>query len=601
MKTLRLIVAAIVALLSVLFLMPAIASADTLDCNSTITDATSDRVLDVNKVQSAVNSFVTEHPGADVYVRAFQNTPGGNTDAFWKQGLQQCSNWSNPTSNEPKSNIIMVVFGLDRKSALFYGGNYSTLSSSIDTIRGNDMNANLRSAQYTTAVTASLASMSSVLNGRSVGSGNNAKEVDGGTILTVLLWIFGVIAVIGAIIGIGYGIYRYADARVARREAEEERQKAQAKARDAKKAASIQITNAKTDQELRNQFLITTGGLPAVMVTEHQKAFNSIDHSCDEQIEMFSNLGQDPTTDIDVVLTQEAYEQLEQQYQTIANKLAAAAMAFEQLFANIEQDKSALTPEARAARWTGVNDCVNHLVAQVDTCGQTFDVTPVREKLSKLQQQIDSAHEHLDNTEKATDSYNELGKLESIADNLSDEVRQLMADRARITEARLTIAEEISAHRKRLQNLTHVSGDRAIANLSKVESSLQGFITANLTPNHSRSDQIKAIDDFVNRVTKTGQDDIAKDDQIEAKKRREAEEHARREREAREEEERKRRRKREKEEEDRRQRNSYNTTIISSSSYNSSSSSSSWSSSDYGGSSGSWSGGGDSGGSSGSW
>ena len=72
------------------FLLAPTASADAINCSAKIVDTTSAHVLDAAKVESAIRTVETH--GADVYVRAFENMPGGNADAFWAQGLQQFAN-----------------------------------------------------------------------------------------------------------------------------------------------------------------------------------------------------------------------------------------------------------------------------------------------------------------------------------------------------------------------------------------------------------------------------------------------------------------------------------------------------------------------------
>lgn len=52
------------------------ASADPVQCQEQVLDLTNDRVLDTSKVAGSA-AQLSQTTGADVFVRAFQSTPGG--------------------------------------------------------------------------------------------------------------------------------------------------------------------------------------------------------------------------------------------------------------------------------------------------------------------------------------------------------------------------------------------------------------------------------------------------------------------------------------------------------------------------------------------
>jgi hypothetical protein len=109
----------------------AVAQADPIDCQAHFLDATAASGIDANFVNYAVGRLKEVAPTADVYVQAYQQTPGGSPDAFWELGKQQCANWLDPSGTRVGDNMVMVVYGSDVDDiGLYYGYNFDTLTMS---------------------------------------------------------------------------------------------------------------------------------------------------------------------------------------------------------------------------------------------------------------------------------------------------------------------------------------------------------------------------------------------------------------------------------------------------------------------------------------
>ncbi|CPY91670.1 Uncharacterised protein [Mycobacteroides abscessus] len=68
------------------------ASADPVQCQEQVLDLTNDRVLDTSKVTSSA-AQLSQTTGADVFVRAFQSTPGDSAAVWWRQAYPECPAW----------------------------------------------------------------------------------------------------------------------------------------------------------------------------------------------------------------------------------------------------------------------------------------------------------------------------------------------------------------------------------------------------------------------------------------------------------------------------------------------------------------------------
>lgn len=607
MKVVRSVLVLILAGFFALLTAPT-ASADTIECNGKIVDQTSERVLtgnaeDEQAILAAIRNV--EAFGPDVYVRAFQNTPGGNADAFWEQGFRQCSNWRTPNGEAPKGNVIVVTFGMDRTQGIFFNsGKYPVLQSRFDAIEKSDMGANFRGGDFAQGITSALNSIKVAVDP----STPVEKGTDFGAFFKWLGIFLGVLCAMALVI---FGIYRLVKSRRERREIEERRVAAQSAARKAKADASNEVASAMSDEQLEARFLLAAAGLPKVMADVHRKSFDAIDDSCDEQMDAFATLNADMYSDPENnKLTEPDYIEQRDEYGYIAESLRTIAAKYTALFTAIEADKAELTPEARTAKWETINRDALKLRAILTSCDEVFDVAPEKEQLGDLLARLQDAQELLSQSgeQQTVDSFEQLEKLENETGRLAGQFEGLMSTRSQILGARRTFQNDIAKRRDRLGRLQHVRADGAIAELDKTEAKIDEHVTS-LNSTRSRTKLLDAIAKFGDDVSKVGRSQVAEDDKIEARheaerrRKREAEEAERREKTAkrrREEEEAAERRRRD--DEDRRRRNDSFSGGFAGGAIGGSFGSSSSSSGGFGGGGSSWGGGGsDFGGGGSSW
>lgn len=574
-------------------------SADTITCDGAIVDQTNGHVLtskdsSAQNIQSALDGVASY--GADVYVRAFQSTPGGNADAFWKQGLAQCSNWSAPDGH-PKANVIVVVLGMDHKSGIFFNSaHYPVLQSRFDTIMAQDMNANFKGSNFVDGIVSGLNSIKAAIQPGATANAPTSSGPSGAAIMKVVGAIFGGIIVIALLVGAFFGIRRLSESRRERREAEAERLDWQAKARTAKSNASSELLNARSDEDLKREFLMATAGLPTVMTNKHRRIFEAIDASSDEQIDVFATLNNDPAYDPEGTFTKARYVDQQKRYNTVAETLKSIANQYKALFATIEEDKRDLTPEARTLRWNNIKDGVARQQAVLDECSRVFNIAPQQQRLAELRQQVQAAQTFLVSVDEQqiVTSFDQLEDLERKLGELSSQFEKLATDRDLVKGARQSFQNKVASRRRKLESLKHVSSSSSLADLEQIEQRIDERVDT-LKSIRSRDELLKAIEKFTSQIQKVGHKDVAEDDQMEAK----AEAERRRKREAEEAERRRRREREEEEERSRRRRNdSFTGGFVGGaigSSWGSSSSSS------FGGGGSSWGGGSDSGGGGSSW
>lgn len=123
-------------------------------CTAKVVDTTTDKVLDHETVMHALNALERD-TGTDVYVRAFQTTPG-DPASWWRQAYSQCPAWLAADGQTPKSNVLVIEFGMNHTSAIEYGSGLHRLDPHIDRIRAATLGDGLRRGDYTAAVTSTL-------------------------------------------------------------------------------------------------------------------------------------------------------------------------------------------------------------------------------------------------------------------------------------------------------------------------------------------------------------------------------------------------------------------------------------------------------------
>jgi len=198
--TLRILIAALLTGMA-LFSVSPMAHAEptpTSTCTDTVVDETTDRLFDVDRLTSAARDM-GNRTGLDVYVRTFQTTPHGDAGVWWREAYKACPAWLFTDGETPKPNILVVVVGMDRKSAIEYGEAVTKLDGEVDSIRGKVLGNALRDAYaagdsekreaFTVAIEKTLAELEAEYTKPPVNWGNVWSWV-----LKVLMAIAGVVA-----------------------------------------------------------------------------------------------------------------------------------------------------------------------------------------------------------------------------------------------------------------------------------------------------------------------------------------------------------------------------------------------------------------------
>lgn len=588
MKVLRSVLAIVLAgLFTVLALPPSALAANEFECNEKIVDFTNDRVLDIKKVQSSVDSV--ERFGADVYVRAYQNTPGGNTDVFWERGRDVCANWRSPNGT-PKSNVIMVVFGLDRQSAIFYGGNFNSLAPSIDSIRADKMNASFRSGDFTGGVTRALESVAA-------GIDPNRPVSSSSTDYTALKWVgvaLGIAVILALIV---WGLVLNARRRARIRSERKLRAETQAAAKDARDHAANMMTSITEDDAIERDFLVACGNLPDEFVAPKRKKLDQLKTRVDELNQVFLDSNMDPSKDPDKGLSTEQYSKLHDTYSTVGRGLEDIQNQYLTLITELEEDKARLTTDARRSLLDAAEENLDSFKQLLSACKEIFEVSSYQGSLESLQESAELAKIHLDDGTAPYVSYKEVSTLARKVSSLLETSHELQSAQKKISDAQRLIDNQIEARKSVLGQLQYADGSAAVRELEQLSPDVAELI-GSLASSRRHVEQIGMIDSFIQRVQQVGSDAVRKNLDTIEEKRRAAEEAARKKREK-ERQEREAREEREREERRRRSSSSdaFTGGIIGGSIGSSGGGSSG---SGFGGSSGSW-GGSDGGGSSGSW
>ncbi len=240
-----------------LLITPAIVSAAD-QCSEVIVDTTNDQVLMKERAELLAAVKRLENVGADVRIRAFQSAPDGGLDGYQFTQVKSCPDWQSP-GGTTKHNLVVYLFSLDRKSAIFYGSNWnSSMGKNVDRIRADYMNAQFKLGNFSAGVTKSMAESYRVMNEQlhpspaKVGSSRSIGDSEGGKIFVwLLVAIAGVIAAVVA----GFGVRHQLNVRRQRRE---ELLEAEQKAKQVYREANAAIVDLDTSMAQRTVALTTT-------------------------------------------------------------------------------------------------------------------------------------------------------------------------------------------------------------------------------------------------------------------------------------------------------------------------------------------------------
>lgn len=585
--------------MGLLFAGASSAQAEDVDtCTTPVVDLTSDHMLDTATVEAAVDQ--ANATGADFYVRAFESTPGGSLDAYWQESIKDCANWrsGNAENGVPKGNIIMVAFGMDRQSAIFYGSGFN---ETIGVNRANDlradMNEQFRAGNFTDGVVTAVDELAVLADpNRPIEEPEAAPaapefKVDWAGFWTVTLWVVAGLACVGLLIWVFF-LNQSRLRRVAGR----------ARLAEAKRKAGEKVVAWDDPGEFLDVTFLTGGEqLPKeVQSVDYTVELMEIDRRAGSAAVLNRNYGSSKSHDPqNKRLDEKELKQAHEDYTAIARAYDAAHIALASLKAKAAEDVRRYSFEGQAARASAIRKTLSAMAGKLSDYGQMFATTIVSRKHQRLSSELMSIDEALRAKAGQLDTYERLEKLDSEVSELGSEFGKMDAAASSLTDPRGTLQEILKRGRGRLQRLD-INTEKEERKLATLDGSALDGVLRKLNASNSYERQMSVFDAFERRVSTVVAQAQARDDAYRA------------------EQEKRRRKERERQRREEQRRSSYSSSSSSDGffggmvggyigaslgSSHSSSSSSSSSSFDFGGgSSGGWGGGGDSGGgSSGSW
>lgn len=570
---------------------------DVETCTTRVVDRTDDQVLDVDAVDAAVQETVPT--GADIFVRAFEVPPNGGVDAYWAQSWKDCANWRKGTAEDalPKGNIVLIVFGMDRTSAIFYGPAYN---EDIGDERVNEIRADMgnffRNGDFTGGVINAIEEVALDVDPNRpepAQPSESAAEPDGtgwlvfgwfaGVLLGLVILIAGIISIVKLSKFIGT--------------AKQDRADAVERARKAKKSADERVVKWSEVSAYLAPTFFGFDTLPKqVWSDDYDRVLATISRDGKHADVEYGLLGDSLHLNPDNRLTTDQYEKAAFAYETVAANLKSVLDAVEKLKQDVAADVVRFSFESQQDRIQAASRTLNSTIVRVEQYTGLFDTSSVTRQGLLLKRQVEDVAGQVQARTSQLQSYEAISEIEQKLERFTGNVASMDDAAPYLVNPERTLREAISSQVARLSGYTKVDTDEAVRSLAKLEGTI-GEVLGELKPEMSHVQQAVILDSFNKRAESALASVIAADEQ-----RREKEREARRKKEKKEQEER--------DEERRRSRRDSDSSAVGfgvgyavGSSYGSSSSSSN-SSHDYGGgSSGGWSsGGGDSGGgSSGGW
>lgn len=480
------------------------ANAQVTSCSSKVVDQTSDKVLDIPLVEQSIQN--AERFGADIYVRAFDTAPYESLDEYWKQGLRDCSNWSAYNGSEPKPNIVLLSFSLDRKSAVFYGANYGErLRSEIDGIRSS-MSPHFRDGDFTAGITTALSGIETSLD-PSTSSNSGGSSVSVGTFFKWVGWILlGIVTIIAAILAVIL-VVRYSQARKDRLREHERAVKAQAE-------AATLVTNLHERKELEAEFLLAVDSLPESLIQIHKESMRQIQDQIGVYAGKYTELAYDYRTDSsNTKLDRDAYAWQVKEYTAVANNLRKTTDAFKQLIVDIEADEEALTTGDQMRRINAIDQEVSQFSLTLDNYNRLFDTSLQAESITDLQNDLRAVAtlSQSEDQSKRLESLHQVEQLEAEFNELRSDFTQLEVSASRLEDPVGRLHHEVDMLRSKLQSLKHADGTSSLTHLAELESEIDDYVTDQFRPSFSVHHQIARLNEFLNRISECGSRALAEE------------------------------------------------------------------------------------------
>lgn len=412
------------------FTLPAQAATD---CNTKVLDSTSKSLLDKKEVTSAIDQLQTT--GADVYVRAFEKTPNGSLEAYYREAVKACGNWAGPDGVAPKANLIFVAFGMDHTSVIYYGANWHSLDQKIDAIRANYLNTGLKAGNYTKAITGTLDAVKNGIQSPSSNSQNPSAAFDPGPILVVVLFVLlGVVTIV--LLGlIGRRVYRHISTkREQQKRYEEARQSVKTCKEKAEQAYStlmlrtdIEASNAQAELELRTLLL------PPKPIKSYQRKLESLQKMLTGILAEYAALVKQYEQEPELTDSTMGCKQTATAFNTSTKNLRSIGGEFNALWMELDEINEQLKPENRKERLQTITESLSYahdrLVGVTAYRTQSYDI-----RLAELQQRANTLT-NADESMTAWEHHEAIKVLAADEQSLSDEIAELQRVQETIRQA----------------------------------------------------------------------------------------------------------------------------------------------------------------------
>jgi uncharacterized membrane protein YgcG len=507
----RLATSVVISLLVVLlgFLIAPYANAEpSLACTAVVMDETDKKVLDIARIENVASGLESVR-GAQVYVRAFQKMPGGSTDAFFRSQQASCAEWY-------ADDIIVVTFGMDRTSGIYFGPKHDALEDAYETIRINELGDNLRKGDFTTAVVAALDEISSTLDPNATPS-ESAPPTNWGAVFKWIGIAVGAILLLILVIAAGFKLVAIRDTRIAeRRKLARLRDRAIA----AYRQAGLAVTAFPSNDKLKADWLMATAYLPAddVSVSGWQTEFAEFCDQGDAYVSDYADLTREVASDPESTgLTVNRYEELIRRYAVIGDGLSEVAANLKALHKKADQIKTELLPQRQHERLEETAKVSEEHLELINACELVFNVQAYRTKADDFKKSV----EHLKYRLTKEDPWVTLGALNDLqkeASALSQEFRTLQDYRIRILESEESLYKLVESVRKALNGLKYADVTKPLMWLTGMEREINGFVSRELSPTRSHVQQIQLIEEFEARIRKLSDDSVAAEKKAKAEK-----------------------------------------------------------------------------------
>lgn len=464
------------------FTLPAQAATD---CNTKVLDSTSKSLLDKKEVTNTIDQLQTT--GADVYVRAFEKTPNGSLEAYYRETVKACGNWAGPDGVAPKANLIFVAFGMDHTSVIYYGANWHSLDQKIDAIRANYLNTGLKAGNYTKAITGTLDAVKSGIQSPAGNSQNSSGASNPGPILVIALFVLLGVAVIVLLGLIGRRVYRHVSIkREQQRRHEEAQQSVNTSKEKAEKAFStlmlrtdIGASNAQAELELRTLLL------PPKPAKTYQRKLESLQKTLTDILEEHAALVKQYEQEPELTDSIMGCKQITAAFNTSTKNLRSIGGEFNALWMELDEINEQLKPENRKERLQAITESLSYTHDRLE--GVTaYRTLPYDTRLAELQQRANALINVVESMT-AWEHHEAINALSADEQSLSDEI----ADLQRVQQAIRQAPEE-------LRNM-HRSTEKLVSNSNLPEKLVRKY-----------TNQLKSLDRSIDAYSEDPAKDAAK-------------------------------------------------------------------------------------------